>query len=207
MSKFLGPIHFWLYNKIQIQEIILDGIYTCASKKGFNSENLYILAEKKFGESVVGELEDVITQDNIHGWLQERISSCESRLAFSVTTLLKENVLTLDEIINVFQENALECANKTDEKGRNASEIYSQVYNNLLAGMPCDNVNAVTEKSETKISWVKTIDIHKDYWDKVDGDVSNFDLAIDKWIETFVKAINPEFSYKVLGETFTIERV
>lgn len=34
MSAFLGPIHFWLYNKIQLQEGLIREIAEMAEEKG-----------------------------------------------------------------------------------------------------------------------------------------------------------------------------
>ena len=33
MSAFLGPIHYWLYNKIQQQQAIVDELYVLGEKK------------------------------------------------------------------------------------------------------------------------------------------------------------------------------
>ena len=34
MSAFLGPIHYWLYNKIQWHEDLLEQIYDLMKEKG-----------------------------------------------------------------------------------------------------------------------------------------------------------------------------
>ena len=34
MSAFLGPIHFWLYNKIQFQENLIDELVAYVTAKG-----------------------------------------------------------------------------------------------------------------------------------------------------------------------------
>jgi len=34
MSAFLGPIHYWLYNKIQLQQAIVDDIYALGDQYG-----------------------------------------------------------------------------------------------------------------------------------------------------------------------------
>lgn len=43
----------------------------------------------------------------------------------------------------------------------------------MLEDMPCDRVNEVIEDNESKIVWITTKDIHKDYWQKVSGYVNN----------------------------------
>ncbi len=207
MSAFLGPIHYWLYNKIEVEESILESIFQEAKNKNYNIESLQNQGNENFGEAIVGELEDIISLENIHGWLQGRIASVESRLALTVTTLLNENILTLEEVISVFEKNAVETAKAVCGKPARPVEIFTEVYNNLLAGMPCDRVNQALEDNDNKVIWRKDIDIHKQYWDKVGGDVQNFHKAIDKWIGTFVKTLDSSFEYRIDGEQNIIERV
>ena len=40
MSKFLGPVHFWLYRKIQFQESLIDALISYAVQEGWNDEDL-----------------------------------------------------------------------------------------------------------------------------------------------------------------------
>ncbi len=207
MSKFLGPIHYWLYTKIQVQEVILEGVLKLAENKGYNSTLLKEQGEEKFGEAVTSELSEVIDETNIHGWLQGRISSVESRLALTITTLLKENVATLEEISNVFENNAVETAKKVESKPTNVNEVFSLIYNNLLSGMPCDRVNEVVEADQDSITWVKSIDIHGKYWEAVGGDVENFHECIKNWIDYYVNALDAGFNHLVIDGKDVIERL
>ena len=38
MSAFLGPIHFWLYNKIQFQENLIDELVAYVTAKGWSDK-------------------------------------------------------------------------------------------------------------------------------------------------------------------------
>ena len=71
MSAFLGPIHYWLYNKIQLQEELIQDIATYGEKSGWP-----IFSEKHLEEKTVNKelrpLNELIDVMNIHGWLQER---------------------------------------------------------------------------------------------------------------------------------------
>ncbi len=207
MSKFLGPIHYWLYTKIQVQEEILEGILNVAESKGYPSGNLKVECEEKYGKAETSELSEVIDETNIHGWLQSKITSVESRLAFTVTKLLNENIVALDDIISVFEKNAVEMAKKVENKPTNVSEVFSLIYNNLLSGMPCDRVNEVVESSEDSTTWVKSIDIHGKYWSAVGGDVENFHKCIKSWIDSFVEALDAGFRHLVVDGKDMIERV
>ncbi len=207
MSKFLGPIHYWLYTKIQVQEEILKGVLELSESKNYNTAELKKLGEEKFGEAVTSELSEVIDETNIHGWLQSRISSVESRLALTMTTLLKENVATLEEISQVFEKNAIETAKKVDKKPTNTNEVFSLIYNNLLSGMPCDRVNEVVEADQDSLTWVITVDIHSKYWEAVGGDVENFNKCIRNWIDYYVNALEAGFNHVVIDDKDVIERL
>lgn len=70
MSATLGPIHYWLYEKIRNQEDLTKVIAEYAKKEEWLtdiSKYVYILPR----------LEDTIDEDNIHGWLQEKINDAE----------------------------------------------------------------------------------------------------------------------------------
>ncbi len=199
MSAFLGKIHYWLYNKIQVEESILEEILSKAETKGFDVTTFEKEITEKFGSATKGALEDEINHDNIHGWLQDRITSVESRLASTITTLLNSNVLTKEEIEAVFVNNAKVNASGLDTKVEDASTMFNVVYDYLLAGMPCDRVNVVEEATETSIKWSTSIDIHGRYWENVGGNVENFHSLIETWIKTFVSCVNAEFKYEKIN--------
>ncbi len=207
MSAFLGDIHYWLYNKIQVEETMVEYILGLAKSKEYDVEKLMEQGDARFGARVTGALENEITHDNIHGWLQGRITSVESRLSFFVTTLLNENIVTLDEVVGVFEKNAVELGSKIDVEPSRPSEMYTIVYNSLLDGMPCDRVNVVEVESDAMICWIQAIDIHKEHWDKVGGDVRNFDACIESWISAFVKSVCDGYEYRLDGDKHKIVRV
>ena len=90
MSAFLGPIHYWLYNKIQLQEELIREIVSFGEKSSWK-----VFSDKKLAEETVNKelrpLNELIDVMNIHGWLQERIQDAESRYALLVTNILKED--------------------------------------------------------------------------------------------------------------------
>ena len=97
MSAFLGPIHYWLYRKIQLQEALIDHILDTAAQQGWDT----LSAEKlntACGAADLRPLEEVIDQGNIHGWLHQKIGVSEVRLAYLVTELLKADAARLDTL-------------------------------------------------------------------------------------------------------------
>ncbi|WP_373181192.1 hypothetical protein [Clostridium butyricum] len=195
MSAFLGKIHYWLYNKIQLHEDLINDVVNLAKKNGYDSENLLNKSYSMYGYPAVGSLENEIDHSNIHGWLQERIISVESRLAYIITELLKNNVVKKDDIANVFYKNAVNIMNKLQINESSPQYIFNLIFHYMLEGMPCDRVNEINENNETMIQWKTIKDIHKEYWDKVFGDVNNFYYFRDSWINGFLYASNRKYKY------------
>lgn len=195
MSAFLGPIHYWLYNKILVGENIQKEILEFAKNKGINIDKIKSKAYEKFGEPDFSNLEDVIDEGNIHGWLQGRINSLEYRLALIVTDILNENV-KIDEIKEVFKLNGKEVFENMENKDETASGLFKAIFDNLVEGMPCDRVNFVEEESEDTVIWTTTTCVHKKFWDAVNGDVKNYYILKDAWIEGFIETSAKNFIYE-----------
>lgn len=149
MSAFLGPIHYWLYNKIQIQHSIVNKIIEAGEE---TIPELREYLNTKYGKSETRPLEDVIDQSNIHGWLQEQVSREEYKLAESITLLQKKKPEILNEIKDIFQ-----IAGKSIFRTitiENVSNAYKAISDSLLDGMPCDHANSVIEENEERIVWI-----------------------------------------------------
>ena len=195
MSAFLGKIHYWLYNKIKLHEELLENITDMAQRKGYNSEALLSESYSKFGFPVKGLLENEIDHNNIHGWLQQKIISAESRFAYVVTELLNNNVVKKEEIADIFYKNGAEIMNRLDIKEGSPQDLFKLISDYMLEGMPCDRVNEIIESDDKMITWKTITDIHKEYWDCVSGDVSNFNYFKDFWIEGFLSAGSKEYKH------------
>lgn len=195
MSAFLGKIHYWLYNKVQLHEKLIDAVIHLAKNRGYNSEILLNESYSRYGHPVKGELENEIEHSNIHGWLQEKIISVESRLAYIATELLKNNVVEKEDISDIFYQNAVSIMNELEINEGSPQDFFKLIFDYMLEGMPCDRVNEISENSETMIQWKTLRDIHKDYWDKVGGDVNNFYYFRDSWIKGFLYASGTRYKY------------
>lgn len=177
MSAVLGPIHYWLYGKIQLQEEWLSVMTEEGKKAGWvqtpcETEEGALIEEKP--------LEELIDETNIHGWLQERIQESEARYARLVKSLLAEEP---DRILRL-EELALEFGKKHGlSKGVTMEDAYRQFENCLLNGMPCDRINQLLEKKEDEIIWEETRDIHKEYWIREGVDPSIYRRLRKKMME------------------------
>ncbi|RFZ78833.1 hypothetical protein DS742_10745 [Lacrimispora amygdalina] len=170
MSAFLGPIHTWLYNKILLQDAMTDAIVDFAEEKGW-ADGLRDKMASRYGTLETGNLEDNINTDNIHGWLQERVSLVENRLAYAVTTLLEEDPARLDEMKQAVKE----FGKKRSAEGTiTVKQAYEHLENTLLNGMPCDRVNQLVKDEPDLLSYRQAVEIHGPYWDMIHGNVNHY---------------------------------
>ena len=210
MSAFLGRIHYWLYNKVQLHEKLICEVVVLAKSKGYKSEVDAIVEEssRKYGAPVAGELENEIDHSNIHGWLQERISSVEMRLAHVITETLKGNLLKKDEIEGVFKENAVSIVRENDIGASTPQELFDLVFDHMLEGMPCDRVNEIIVSNDNSISWKTTMCLHKDLWDEAGGDIGNYYDFRSAWINGLLIESKSGFVYERTKDAIsTIKRV
>lgn len=167
MSAFLGPIHTWLYNKIKFQDELTKSILDFVLQKEYDLELLQQM-DQRYGVLEEGELADIVDESNIHGWLQEKITVVENRLAFLVTNVTAEHserMLDMNDAVYEFgKAHAV-------ERGISVKEAYNHLDNLLLNGMPCDRVNEITNENESSITWNQTVDIHAPFWNVIHGNV------------------------------------
>ncbi len=179
MSAFLGPIHYWLYRKIQLQEALIDHILDTAAQAGWDT----LSAEKLntvCGGADLRPLEDVIDQGNIHGWLHQKIGVSEVRLAYLVTELLKADASRLDTL----KASAYHFGERHAMLSSvDANAAYKMLEDTLLNGMPCDHVNRLLEQGTDRVVWQQTQCVHRDYWARVGGDVAVYNALRTQMIE------------------------
>ncbi len=167
MSAFLGPIHYWLYNKIQLQEEFIQDILETSANHSWDT-TLEEEMDAACGQAERRPLEEIIDQGNIHGWLQYHIGISEARLAYAVTRLLKE-----ESRLSILKETAKSFGQKHSiPAGTGADEALKILNDSLLDGMPCDRVNEPMEQSKEKAVWRQTQCVHQDYWEEIKGDIS-----------------------------------
>ncbi|KNY28977.1 hypothetical protein [Pseudobacteroides cellulosolvens] len=208
MSAFLGKIHYWLYNKIQLHEALIEEVAQSSANKGFNAKELLEKSYLEFGYPVKGNLENEIEHSNIHGWLQEKIIRVEQRLAYVTTELLKSGILSKEDIADIFRKNAQEIMNQIDIHDAAPQDIFTFIFDYMLEGMPCDRVNEIIENNSTKISWKTTMCLHEGYWNAVGGNINNFYFFRDSWINGFLGASGINYRYNRTEDAVnTIERV
>ena len=154
MSAFLGPIHFWLYNKIQFQENLIDELVAYVTDKGWSDKvDQYVSTDRR-------KLDEVIDEANIHGWLQSRIHDAEGRYAALVLDAAGDDAEKFDAL----KEAARDFGAKQGLQAATAPEAFHRLDDLLLDGMPCDQVNRVRESDDARIAWDRTMDLHSEFW-------------------------------------------
>ena len=153
MSAVLGPIHFWLYNKIGYQEQLTAAIAALAQNNGWieNADSY---------QKTLPPLETVIDQGNIHGWLQGQINDAETRFADLVMKVMEPDAQRLNDLCEAAEVFGKEHAIHPDT----AEQAYKALDDFFLNGMPCDRVNALIESAEDHVYWQMSQDIHEQYW-------------------------------------------
>lgn len=165
MSSFLAPIHFWLYNKIQIQEALIRTIAETARDEGFLPDSAAFIREP------LPELSTAIDVRNIHGWLQDKIASSETSLACLVMKILSEDENRLNRIVEIAETFGKNYAVPPEST---AQQAYKAIDDTLLNGMPCDMAEAVVERNHAAIVWKNTKDTHAPYWEETGGSVAYY---------------------------------
>lgn len=200
MSAFLGPIHYWLYNKIKIQNNLVEEIISFAKENNIDIKNEL---DNKFGAIDTRPLEELIDTTNIHGWLQECVSVVEYRLAYAVTTLLKEDNGNLDKLKELFYTNGVKASQL--EKEASLEKIFSEMNDTLLDGMPCDHANEVVSQDNNQVTWKRNVCVHGDYWNAVGGNILNYYTLREEFMKGLVRKYDVTFN-KIDDVTYQISR-
>lgn len=177
MSAFLGPIHHWLYHKIQLQEELLGDILDLAVRNGWDLPAVEELDPT--APSALPPLESSVDLTNIHGWLQGQITASETRYAQLVTGLLAGDPARR----SVLEETAFAFGQRQAIPARTDVDGAYQIFNDsLLDGMPCDHVNQIVEQGENSLSWRQTQCLHGVYWDQAGGEAGVYYALREKII-------------------------
>lgn len=207
MSMFLGPIHQWLYNKIQIGAGRAMAIEE-AFKSTFGAEAEKIIAEidDKYPAFPIGiELEDIIGDAPIHGFLSGLIRMVESR----------EGAL-IGAFVSRFDEKAKETAiTASGEYGRRIGEearsdisagnnesLFRALYDRQLDGMPCDQ-GAQPEFNNGKVIIRQSECLHSVNWQEAGAPLHVMCQVTGAWIKGFLKGAEPSMNYSLETSVIT----
>ncbi|MBS4534306.1 hypothetical protein GOQ29_01595 [Clostridium sp. D2Q-14] len=201
MSKFLGPIHIWLFNKIKTHESLEKNILHSLEKQyGNEIPQTHEYFTNKYDDFIENKpLEELIDTNNIHGWLQNKINIAEGRFADFVTTVLdKFPEESLNIIENEFKKQGTNCGEDAKEKYpvSTAPELFKALNNYILDGMPCDNANNIVLQENDELQWKVINCLHKKYWEAVNGNLDVLYGLRKLWTKNFIENANDSYTYK-----------
>ena len=200
MSKFLAPIHTWLFNKIKLhEELELNLINSYTTAFGDSISDLVSKNYEDFGFPLEDKpLEDLIDTSNIHGWLQGRIKITETRCASLITNVInKFGDEAINISLNIYSQQGINSGTDAllSYGSPSAPKIYEAIGNYMLDGMPCDSANNVISKDENCIEWKTSHCLHKDYWFTGSANITFQYKLRYFWIKSFVETLNGNYSY------------
>ncbi|MEF9992215.1 MAG: hypothetical protein RRZ84_06955 [Romboutsia sp.] len=206
MSRFLAPIHTWLFNKINLAQDLEIKIVKLHGDK-FKEEAINIEKEaiSLYGDYIPNKpIEELIDVDNIHGWLQDKIKVVESRSSYVITKyfdLYKEGSKILTESAYINQ--AKECASEGENKIDSPQDVYTSLNNYILCGMPCDRVNSIINQNEEHISYKQNKNIHEANYKLGNANLEYMYQLREIWIKTFIENLNQKYKYLNVSEDET----
>lgn len=183
MSAFLAPIHFWMYDKI----LIAQGLTFVLEEKFLNKEESEE-SESLFPALISKDLEEVIDQSNIHGWLHTAVSNVEIRFAYVIKKLIDKEI-PIEEIKKFVFEYGTTFP---EYEISSLQDAYELLMDTLLDGLPCDVSISVIREEENELEFVLYNDIHKQYFNEFDMEVSLY----HEIREAFVNGLFEKYSLK-----------
>lgn len=178
MSKYLGPIHFWLYGKITGQNELTKEIWELC---GDQIPDLKETVTSKYGNFSGLPLEESVDEGNIHGWLQERVSEAEYRLAATLKLIQEKSPKMQDKVEELCYQKGRSLASQEEEEGPYA--VYKIMNDRLLDGMPCDHAYTLVSRTEEQVVFERNICTHREYWEDVPGGTGLYYKCRDRFLE------------------------
>jgi hypothetical protein len=201
MSAFLGPIHMWLYNQIQIVEKREVEIIEQFSQKYSAAEvdELIFPLRKKYGELKEDKpLSELIAGNDIHPWLENAVNTAQSREA-AVAAALMDKYDDQDLLFAIYAEQAAELAEKAKVRDNvskfNLEDAFEIINEHFVERMPCDRLSGAV-KEEGKIIWKHKSRLHQEFWQQTEVELKLMHQLYAKWLSEFAKNLNPALVHK-----------
>lgn len=203
MSAFIGPIHYWLYNKIRVVTNREDFIYQKAYEVcGATAEEIREQVWQTYGAPLPEtDLAELIDHENIHGWLQRQIKIVETREAAFIKELL---AVCGDHAKKMVEEAFLEHGHETGQKAKEqdkydihtAPGIYKVINDFFLNGMPCDQADKILEAVPERVVWERGECLQQLNWQRAKADEAFMAALYQSWLTAFINAVNSEFGFR-----------
>lgn len=134
-----------MYDKIKFQDKITNFLLDGNTKK----------IDEKIEPVSTDSLENLIDQENIHGWLDSRIDVVENRLAYAI----KNSTNTKEKLFDFGKKMA------QGKSFDNFNDIFTDLNMYLLDGMPCDNGLSASIDQNGDLYLITNINLHEKYFE------------------------------------------
>lgn len=197
MSAFLGPIHYWMFNKIQILESRAFAI-AASLETGGKAEPVK-KAIDGYGERLDGKDIAVLLGDNpIHQFLEGLIGKVEVFEAQLVEAAGDDFDKVLSAVEAHGREMAARALGASGGKMGSLHDIYQVVNEYQLEGMPCDPGAVVEELSDDKMIYAHSSCNHIRNWEYTGVDVKKMCDVNNTWLKGLITGLNGGAEYTVL---------
>lgn len=186
MSAFLGRVHFILFNKVCECEKLNQQLI---EKFNLNSSEVDACSLP----IVFGPLEEMIDENNIHGWLLNQVEATETRLNYILNTLKDQK----EDVKAMFYANGKSNCTLTSEVY--LDDLFRTMHSYLLDGMPCDGGMSIEDRDDTSVTFK--------YYDDAHSKIDCFDLLMDcreAWINGYISEL-PYTCMRVKPTCFKLE--
>jgi len=201
MSMFLGPIHQWLYNKIQNgaeRASAIEDAFKCAF--GAEADALIAEMDDSYPAFPVGiPLEDIIGDAQIHPFLMGLIRMVETREGALIAAFTKKYA---DKAADIALATAEEFGKKTGDAAKgevNAGDmqsLYKALYDHQLDGMPCDQ-GAQPELSGDKLVITQSECLHSNNWKEAGAPLELMCKITGAWMKGFLAGSTSGMKYNI----------
>jgi hypothetical protein len=194
MSTFLGPIHYWLFNKIKlVEEREKEQVAAFSAKYGNDVTRLAESGARKFGAYYDGApLETLIGMQPIHAYLAGAIEKVETREAALIKALVDkygEDAKALAMKTCRAHGEKVARAESEEINAESADDVYRAIKNAYLDGMPCDHVTDVDNKSASELVELHSDCLHRGFWQNAGADEVFMCEYLGVWLDGFASAV------------------
>lgn len=197
MSLFLGPIHYWMFNKITILESRAFSLASAMESAGVEAEAVK-KAVSDYGKRLAGQdLAELVGENSIHQFLYGLIAKTQIFEA-SLVDLAKNNFdLTLKNAESHGKTTGATAAESTKAKADSLEDAHRLLHDHQLEGMPCDPGAEVAALGPTKLGYYHSTCNHIQNWEYTGVDIKRMCELTNAWIKGFLSGVSAKSSYSV----------
>lgn len=203
MSLTLGPIHYLMFDKIKLVNQRRLAIRDAFVRKyGKDAEDAAKEAEKAYDYKLEDKpLDELIGDESIHGWLQDKVSRVELAESALISALWKKykddaGVLALDASYQFGYSYGGKLSKDYPAKVDTPDAIQDVIWSYYLDGMPCDQEEGLFDAKDKTLFMRHTYCLHNSYWEQTKAPAALMCRIYASFLEGLLKGLNSSISFK-----------